>query len=1138
VTLESFGEIEKKAPVDFPSLLLFLLKVKKNIIKIIPPKPLAFLTRFSVKFFAKRFIAGETIETSLETIEGLKNDGRSATLDYLGELVVSRAEAKKYQEMVLSLIKGLPNNSSKNKAGILHSHVSLKVSALCADFRPWAKDLVKKEMKENLSLIFSEAKKRNVFLNVDAEHREHRDIVFEVFQEVLLENKEFHNFPHVGIVVQGYHRDAKKHLDDVLELARKRKIIMPIRLVKGAYWDAETVHAKAHNVCAPQFLNKVETDLYFRMLVCEILKQGELLQLCLASHNLEDHLYGEEIRQQFFSSSPIIEHQCLHQTHESLSRAMASWGFAVRNYVPVGPLLTGMAYLVRRIMENSSQVGVLAKGRQKNSHGGARPFLRETYKKDFPNPHLWDLEPLSYKTTEKFFNVPPLLPYEDQKGEAFLKPFFSSKKNLAASLSKKWNIPFEKEGKAIISPSNFSLVLGKLKEEKGEEVLEKIQKSHEYFKTGSWAQGPQWVRSLVLHQTAILMLLQREDLARLIGLEAGKAIPEALGDVDEAIDFLHFYAEKSYELSERKKSFLPRGVTVVISPWNFPLAIACGMVSGALSMGNTVVLKSANHTPLVAMAFVDLFQRSLKMTGLFREEFVLQHVFGRGSELGPILTKNELVASLVFTGSKEVGTKIYFDSMKRSYFHEALGKKILPRVITEMGGKNAILVTNTAEMDETVSGVLYSSLGHAGQKCSAASRILVAREIFTIFKERFSEAVRDISLGLSFESHTYVNPLVSEGEKILMLKKMELAKAEVLKAGGEVLVDRSDEGMENTSLVGPLLLAAPKELGFEKDSWTHREFFGPVIHLIPFDGLEEGIKLFNATEYALTGGIFSQSGEQIEHLLSVLECGNLYVNRGCTGARVGVEPFGGFKMSGTGPKAGHYDYLKSFIVEKDPFSEAAPLDIYEKNSQFPDRRDKKIEHFLSICKEHSLVSEKSLSQFTQWIKSDEFLQSLGRIHNLRIPGQLSYNDYSLLKKSPLFITGKNELSEKNLFFIWLTYFTHGGMSLYHIGDYEECHTWEHFKKLGENFKIFKSDLTRLPKLLGHESDFMVFDGTLEDLIGFNKSFFCDSDMAYFSGLPRIVHTDELGSSFQEMAQSLVNVRSVAQNVMRHGAPLQ
>ncbi|MDO8494232.1 MAG: proline dehydrogenase family protein, partial [Deltaproteobacteria bacterium] len=310
----------------------------------VPSWMVSWKIRFLVQMMAKRFLTGHTPKQTVRTLRALQETGRDATLDQLGELVVSEEEADRYCNHVLQLIQSFAVHiprSEKNSAGINRAHISIKVSALAPafDFIPQAFEHSFSKVAPRLKKILLTAKQEDVFINIDAEHIHVRDLVFKIYKKILLETPELKDYAATGIVIQTYLRDAYEHFEEILELARERKIRMPVRLVKGAYWDAETVEAEAHNFDPPQFLNKEETDLHCRQLVIKVLENHEHLQLCLGSHNPADHCFAEIFRQEKFPQAPAIEHQCLHMTFEALSKGMAKMGWAVRNYVTVGSLI-------------------------------------------------------------------------------------------------------------------------------------------------------------------------------------------------------------------------------------------------------------------------------------------------------------------------------------------------------------------------------------------------------------------------------------------------------------------------------------------------------------------------------------------------------------------------------------------------------------------------------------------------------------------------------------------------------------------------------------------------------------------------------------------------------------------------------
>lgn len=871
-TLED-KEDDKNLPL--PAGYILAVRCLQGITKITPAPMLAFLIRKQVALLAQRFIAGRNIKEAASALESLKKSGRNYTLDQLGELVVSHAEADLYMNRVLELIDGIKSPTlNLNAAGVNEEHISIKVSALSNDFRPYAFESTYALVRPRLLKILLAAKAGNVFINVDAEHYHFRDVVFKIFKKILLTEPELKDFPHCGIVLQAYLKDSVDHLYEILDLARERKLPMPIRLVKGAYWDAETIETKAHNLESFQFLNKEETDLNFRQMCYLMLEESDHLRLAVASHNIMDHSFARALRELYFPKAPLIEHQCLHMTYEALSTALARIGAPTRNYIPVGDLLVGIAYLVRRIMENSSQVGILTIMRSHNEELKYNHLVSEVQDKIDNLNYVYSNS--LYKFEKTFKNVYPIEVYKTLELKRTLKSLETAK----------------------------TLELKKIPDTSIEEIEQSI---------GNLATQKDWGINISLRVETLLalantLLIHREEMTGLIMKEAGKTLTESLADVDEAVDFIHFYVKESVSIY-KSAPYEAKGVFSIIAPWNFPLAIPVGMTVAALATGNRAILKPSEKTPHIVARFGEL----AKSVGL--DESILKIVYGAG-EVGAALTNDDRVAGAVFTGSKAVGEQIYKN------FKPRIGEKV-PTVITEMGGKNAVIVTNNAELDETVSNLLYSVYAHAGQKCSACSRIIVDAKIKDAFLERFVKAANDLIIDESFNLATYVNPLIGKEEKELTLKRLKEAKDEIEEYGGTIHLDRSEES-EHPSLLGPVILEVPAHRAKDKDSWAQKEFFAPIVHIIPYEDYDEAIEIFNSTDYALTGGIFTQSNDDFEFLMEHLEAGNIYINRSNTGARVAIEPFGGFKMSGTGPKAGSKEYLYSFIN----YHKVEPDDLY------------------------------------------------------------------------------------------------------------------------------------------------------------------------------------------------------------------
>lgn len=899
----------------------------------IPARLLAWMVRLSVGMMAKRFIAGTSIEDSALTLSSLKDSGREATMDQLGELIVAPQEADIYLEKVLKIMKGLKLyylKGERNQAKILKAHVSIKVTALGHQLKPHAFEDAYEKIAPRLKKIFQVAMEEAVFINIDAEHFHYRDLVWQIYQKVLLDHQEFHHWGDTGIVVQAYLRDACTHLQEIINFSHQRKMIMPIRLVKGAYWDAETIEAQVHHYNAPQFLNKMESDISFRKLARVILGATHL-QLTVGSHNLLDHCWAEALRAQDFPRAPIIEHQCLHMTYEALSLSLVKMGWPTRNYLPVGNLLVGMAYLVRRIMENSSQVGVLSMMR---SHQKIDPsYSAEIYYENMRlqllarNKNDQSLNPtnapwnFAHETdwNEGFKNYPAWRPYLKNH----LQAFKSSHEKIKASFPWQCDLP-ESNGEHILesfSPSKPEFKVAKFCISNPAKVTNLINLAQQSWEHSFWSSMP-LIRCAVMLKSAQLLGIYRHELSAIIVEEAGKTMSESYADVDEAIDFINFYVRDYFAIQEKlalefniheSKTKLqdfatskhspwtldPLGLVGVVAPWNFPLAIPLGMSVAPLIAGNAVLLKSAELTPLIAQVFV----RLLNSAGV--PPHILQHFAGSGQSVGRTLVASPQLASVVFTGSKAVGTSIYHQKMTQ-------WEDAQPKVITEMGGKNAVIVTQNAELDETISGLLYAAFAHAGQKCSACSRILVAHQIKDQFIERFVAATRSIKISISHDPATFINPLIDDQEKKRVIDVAKLCKKEAYAFGGKVLLDMVEE-FNHPLLVGPLLIELPAARALAAESFAQVEIFAPVVHIIGFKDLPEAVKILNSSEYALTGGIYAQSQDDIDYVLSLAECGNFYVNRPNTGARVGIEPFGGFKASGTGPKAGGKNYVLQFM---------------------------------------------------------------------------------------------------------------------------------------------------------------------------------------------------------------------------------
>lgn len=1133
-----------------PNQYILILQFILAPIKLLPANVLAFLIRKSVALMAKRFIAGENIDSCQKSLRSLLDTDRDATLDQLGELVVSEKEAQEYEDKVIEIIEGFSQHiipGLKNKAGISKAHVSIKVSALSNDFRPYAFEETYEKVAPRLKRILLIAKEKQVFINIDAEHYHYRDVVLSIYSKVLLNTAELFDYKDTGIVVQAYLRDAHVHFNDILSLAKKRKLCMPIRLVKGAYWDVETVEATAHNFDAPEFLNKEETDIHFRQIIKLALLNGEYIQLAVASHNILDHSFSEALRLTLHPNAPVIEHQCLHMTYEALSVGLSLMDWPTRNYIPIGNLLVGMAYLVRRIMENSSQVGILTIMR---SHKKAMNFKTPKEMLDekiLKHEIIYD-ESISQLSRE-FKNIYPIRTYLNSHFLLVKNEIDKLKGELEAG-----SLIFDEGDVTQFSSSDANYVLAKIKNTTVNEIDIKINNLFDGFTLNHWKENHS-LRYSKLLMLADKLLFNREELTALIMFEAGKTLDEAIADVDEAIDFILFYIKGHAIIHNKDHSLRAKGVYGVIAPWNFPLAIPVGMATAALACGNTVLLKPAEQTPLIVKKFLNLAREC----GINEE--ILDIALGEG-EVGKAIVEHKLINGIVFTGSKHVGTEIY-KKIKSTLTDPSYGHEPIPKTaITEMGGKNAIIVTNNSELDETVSGIIYSVFAHSGQKCSAASRIIIDEKIKDSFISRFIEAVNDLKVGKSFEFDTVINPLISEEEKNRVRKIVKLARAEVLKEGGRVLVDLSHNDYPGFC-IGPAVFEVSSKRAVHKESIAQKEIFGPVVHIISYKDLNEAISIFNSTEYALTGGIYCQSQDDIDYLAPKLEVGNIYINRPNTGARVGIEPFGGFKMSGTGPKAGSLEYLYEFLrgpmyindvknMNTNQISKILGKKLPAKSSglSFQNRKEKTIYLLDEVLANYEVYFQKidevqkdNLNSFKKFIQFRNNNLDTKEYPNRKIPGQISYT-----KRNINLGVGSVIFSNENISFgvfveIIVNLYIGNGLNIF-------CTNKVIYKRWCEIIKLIyrvgfsayninvvavnEFDLTS--DLIELNNHFVIFDYN-------TKLYKKISEKLLQVKMPQLIKlyisdVDLQGNDWERFIDAFTHARSFAINTMRHGAPLE
>ncbi|MFQ5380623.1 MAG: bifunctional proline dehydrogenase/L-glutamate gamma-semialdehyde dehydrogenase, partial [Dehalococcoidia bacterium] len=747
-------------------------------------------------------------------------------------------------------------------------------------------------VEERLRPILRRAREIGAFVCVDMEQFEFRDLTRRIFASVATSD-EFRDWDGIGIVVQTYLKDAEEELTRIRRVAEDREAPITVRLVKGAYWDEETVVAQQENREVPVFLAKSATDANFERCTEALLAAYPLLRPAFASHNARSISQAIVKAEAMLPTKDDVEFQFLYGMAEQLREATAAEGFLTRVYVPIGEIIPGMAYLVRRLLENTSNESWLL-----HRHEGQEPALALGR----PDPEDGKME------VGAGFRNQTLLELHDP---AVRGRMTDALRDVRAAFGREYPVlisgrPVETEAtEDVHPPAHPELLMGRTGRARPEDVDRAVLAATSALP--AWRDRGGRGRAEVLRRAAALYRERREELAATMVYESAKPWREADGDVCEAIDFLEYYAAQAEELGdgldlssvpgeENRLVYEGRGVAGVIAPWNFPLAILTGMATGALAAGCPVLLKPAGQSPLVAARMVEIMHEA----GVPGD--ILHYLPGSGSMTGRAVVDHPGIDMIAFTGSKAVGLQIVEESARP---HP--GRANIRRVIAELGGKNAIIVDDDADLDQAVSGVVQSAFGYAGQKCSACSRVVAVGSAYGEFRDRLAAAVESLVIGPPEDPYTFVPPVISAGAKERIGEYIAIGRAEG-RLVARSLADLPDEG----HYVPPHVFeAVPRTSRLVRE-----EVFGPILVLFWAATFGEALEVALDSEFALTGGVYSRNPRSIARARGSFRVGNLYVNRKTTGAIVGRQPFGGFHMSGTDDKAGGPDYVKQFMLAR------------------------------------------------------------------------------------------------------------------------------------------------------------------------------------------------------------------------------
>jgi len=870
--------------------------------------------RSNIESMARQFIIGQEAKEAVKGIKKLRKDGFAFVLDLLGEATVSEEESAVYRDGYLEVLDAIHKELDKWKPlGVGEGeldwgnapkvNVAVKPSAFYSQSKPVDLEGTVDGMVHSIEPVYKKVMEMGGFMCIDMEQLKYKEATVALYKRLRLK---YPDYPHLGIVFQAYLKTVDEDVRLFIDWAREAGLPVSIRLVKGAYWDYETVLAKQNDWPVPVWTHKPESDMAYERVSRHILENHDICHFACASHNIRTISTVMESAAELDVPEDRYEFQVLYGMAEPVRKGLKNVAKRVRLYCPYGDLLPGMAYLVRRLLENTAN----------------ESFLKQTFADEADKDRLLEnpeetlrsqlegkcrTESQEKEGLPRFKNFPP----SDFTIPAEREAFPASIAKLRAAMGKQ--VPLYINGQDVTTddtldsynPANPDEIIGAVCQAGVAEVDTAVEAARLAYL--SWRDVAPAKRAEVLLKAAAHLKANIHDMSALQVLEVGKQWDQAQADVGEAIDFLEYYAREMIRLGKPRRMgrapgemshlfYQGKGVAAVIAPWNFPMAISVGMVSAAIVCGNPVVYKPAGSSSCVGRALVDMWKAAGLPDGVFN------YCPGRGSVMGDHLVDHPDVAVIAFTGSMEVGLRI----QERAAVAQP-GQQQCKRVIAEMGGKNATIIDDDADLDEAVLGVLYSAFAFQGQKCSACSRVIVLDAIYDRFVGRLTQAAQSIKLGPSENPANYMGPVVDKAARDNVLRYVKIAEEE-----GRVLVKRnvSDDLKAIGGCYVPLTIV-------ENITKEHRiaqeEVFGPVLAVMRAKDMDEALDIANSTRFALTGAIYSRSPHNLERASREFRVGNLYLNKYSTGALVERHAFGGFKMSGVGSKSGGPDYLLQFM---------------------------------------------------------------------------------------------------------------------------------------------------------------------------------------------------------------------------------
>jgi RHH-type proline utilization regulon transcriptional repressor/proline dehydrogenase/delta 1-pyrroline-5-carboxylate dehydrogenase len=859
----------------------------------------------AMRMMGEQFVAGQTISAAIANGRKHEDKGFRYSYDMLGEAATTAADAARYYASYEQAIHAI-GKASKGQGIYEGGGISIKLSALHPRYSRAQRDRIMAELLPRMTELAKLARSYDIGLNIDAEEADRLEISLDLL-EALCFDADLAGWNGIGFVIQAYQKRAPYVIDYIVDLAARSSHRIMVRLVKGAYWDSEVKRAQIDGLEGyPVYTRKIYTDISYLACARKLLAAPQAVFPQFATHNAHTlsaiyYMAG----QNYYPGQ--YEFQCLHGMGEPLYEevtgplAQGKLNRPCRIYAPVGTHETLLAYLVRRLLEN----------------GANTSFVNQVGDENVP------VETLIADPVESALRIQPLgAPHEkivlprqlhmqvdgrlnsaglDLSNEHRLGSLSAALLNSARHAWRAhpmvgddafvWD---EDRPRHVKNPADYRDGVGLVIDSNQEDIEKALLAASNAAPI--WQATPVAERALCLVRAAQLMEDEMQPLLGLIVREAGKSLSNAIAELREAVDFLRYYAAQ-IETTFSNDTHRPLGPVLCISPWNFPLAIFTGQVAAALAAGNPVLAKPAEQTSLIAAQAVAILRRAGVPAG------AVQLLPGQGETVGAALVANPVVRGVMFTGSTDVARLIARTLAQRM---DESGRPI--PLIAETGGQNAMIVDSSALAEQVVFDVLTSAFDSAGQRCSALRLLCVQEDCADHVLTMLRGAMTELSVGNTSILSTDVGPVIDTEAQAVIQAHIDAMK----KAGHNVDQLALDDRCRFGHFIAPAIIEIDTVAALKK------EVFGPVLHVVRYqrDQIDQLIDAINATGYGLTFGVHTRLDETVTHVSERIHAGNIYVNRNIVGAVVGVQPFGGEGLSGTGPKAGGPLYLLRLLSRR------------------------------------------------------------------------------------------------------------------------------------------------------------------------------------------------------------------------------